>query len=307
MEDFKSKVAVVAGSANPRGIGFAVCRQLADLGCRLVLADLDGEGAEARAKELSGGGVEAMGVRTDMSDRTSVEQLATTTFDRFGAAHIVLLNHVARSTGPGHGLLSPEPDQWEAHVQVNLLGVVYGIKAFVPPMIAGGEHGHVLATTSMAGASGTMYGNGPYSVTKAAIVSVMECLYGQLRDAGADIVAGLVFPGLTNTFPTDEISKQVVERIRSHGNPAVLAQPDDTATFIIESIRRDSFWAHPDIADDERLTGGRNRETLEWENGLYRSRAEALIQRSAPDPYLWGPPSDIQGDHLVHERRPMTF
>jgi NAD(P)-dependent dehydrogenase (short-subunit alcohol dehydrogenase family) len=172
-------------------------------------------------------------------------------------------------------------------------------------MIAGGEHGHLLATTSAAGASGTMYGNGPYAVTKSAIVSVMECLYGQLRDAGADIVAGLVFPGLTNTFPSDEVTSQVVQRMQSYGQPVAVAQPDETASFIIEAIERDSFWAHPDIADDERQTGGRNRQHLEWENAIYRARADALINRSAPDPYLWGPPCDVLQDTVGQARPPL--
>ena len=113
IDSFESRIAVVTGTANPRGIGFAISRRLAELGCQLVLADLDGEGAEARATDLRSGGTEAVAVRTDMSDPGSVRQLAATTYDRFGATHILILNHVARTGGPGHGLLSPEPDDWE--------------------------------------------------------------------------------------------------------------------------------------------------------------------------------------------------
>jgi NAD(P)-dependent dehydrogenase (short-subunit alcohol dehydrogenase family) len=293
MDRFEGRVGVVTGTANRRGIGFAICRRLAELGCKLVLADIDGAGAEARARELVASGADAVAVRTDMADHESVGRLAAATYDRFGATHILVLNHVAAPVGPGQGLLTPEPELWELAVRVNLLGVVYGIKAFVPRMIAGGEHGHVLATTSGAGASGTMYGNGPYAVTKAGITSVMECLYGQLRDAKADIVAGLIFPPLTNTFPTDESSDMVLQMMRTSGVPVAMAQPDEVAAFTIEAIRRDTFWAHPDVADDQRQTGGRHRESLEWENALYRTRAETLISRSAPDHYLWGPSNDV--------------
>jgi NAD(P)-dependent dehydrogenase (short-subunit alcohol dehydrogenase family) len=293
MDSFEGRVGVVTGTANPRGIGFAICRKLAELGSKVVLADIDGDGAEARAKELVANGDEAVAVRTDMSDHASVERLAEVTYDRFGAAHIVVLNHVAAPVGPGQGLLTPEPDLWELGIRVNLLGVVYGIKAFLPRMIAGGEHGHVLATTSGAGASGTMYGDGPYAVTKAGITSVMECLYGQLRDAQADIVAALIFPPLTNTFPTDDWSDMILQMMRTSGCPVAMAQPDEVAAFTIEAIRRDSFWAHPDVADDERQTGGRHRESIEWENSLYRTRAETLIGRRAPDGYLWGPSNDV--------------
>ena len=287
MQDFEGKVAVVTGTANPRGIGMAIVRRFTGLGCKVVLADLDGDGAEARANELRSDGVDAIAVRTDMGDHASVVALSDATYDRFGAAHLLVLNHVAPTGGPGHGLLDPDPTAWELHARVNLLGTVYGIKAFVPRMIAAGEHGHVLATTSGAGGTGTMYGNGPYATTKAAIVSLMECLYGQLRDAGADIVAGLIFPGVTNTFESPERTQQTVAFMRANGLPATFTEPDEVAQNAIEAIRNDSFWARPSVEDD------RHRETVEWEAQIYRTRAETLIARAQPDPYLWGPKSDL--------------
>jgi NAD(P)-dependent dehydrogenase (short-subunit alcohol dehydrogenase family) len=289
MQEFNGKVAVVTGTANPRGIGIAIARRLAGLGCRLALADLNGDGAEARAAELRAVGTEAIAVHTDMGDHASVVGLADATYDRFGATDLLVLNHVAPTGGPGHGLLNPDPASWELHARVNLLGAVYGVKAFVPRMIADGGHGHVLATTSGAGGTGTMYGNGPYATTKAAIVSLMECLYGQLRDAGADIVPTLIFPGVTNTFETDERTQQTVQFMRSTGLPATFTQPDEVAQTALDAIRNESFWARPS-ADDER-----HRETVEWEMNIYRTRAETLIARAQPDPYLWGPSSNLIG------------
>jgi NAD(P)-dependent dehydrogenase (short-subunit alcohol dehydrogenase family) len=288
MKDFRGKVAVVTGTANPNGIGFATARRFAELGCSVVLADLDGDGATARAGEL-GIGAHALAVQTDMGDAAAVTRLADITFDRFGATHILLLNHVAPSGRAGHGLLNPDPYAWELHTRINLLGFVYGIKAFVPRMIAAGHHGHVLATTSGAGATGTMYGNGPYAVTKAAITSLMECLYGQLRDAGADIVASLVFPPVTDTSGVEGRVESTVKMLRSTGMPAVPSRPDEVAAFTIEAIRRDTFWARPDLIDDNR------HEQTDWESQIYRTRAETLIARGAPDPYLWGPPSTVLG------------
>ena len=289
MQDVDGRVAVVTGTANPRGIGIATARLLAAEGCRIVLADLDGEGAEARAVELRADGVEAVAVATDMADRDAVERLAATTYERFGTAHILLLNHVAPTGRAGHGLLNPDPDAWVLHANVNLLGCVYGIKAFAPRMIAGGEHGHILATTSGAGATGTMYGNGPYAVTKAAITSLMECLHGQLRDAEADIVASLVFPPVTSTHGPDEQGERTVQMLRGGGVPARLVQPEDVAELTLDAIRRDSFWAQMDPADE------RNREILEWQRQVYDRRTEAITNRTPPDTYLWGPPSSLLG------------
>jgi NAD(P)-dependent dehydrogenase (short-subunit alcohol dehydrogenase family) len=295
MENLDGKVAVITGTANPDGIGFATAAKLADEGCRIVLADLDGDGADARASELRSRGVDAIGVGTDMANAASVFELADRTYDRHGAAHILLLNHVAPTGLLGHGLLNADMDAWLLHVNVNLLGFLHGIKAFVPRMIETGEHAHVLGTTSGAGATGTMYGNGPYTVTKAAITSLWECLYGQLRDAGADVVAGLVFPGVTNTRGGPEVGKMTVDLMRNHGLPAHLMQPEDVAAFTIEGIRSDAFWIHPDVDADARLTGGRHRETIEWEHDIYRRRAEVLINRGDPSDYLWGPPSSMLG------------
>ena len=289
MQDFQGKLAVVTGTANPKGIGIAIARELAALGCRLVLADIDGEGAETRAAELRENGTEALGVRTDMGDHASVVALADVVYDRFGATHVLVLNHVAPTGRPGHGLLNPDPEAWELHTRVNLLGCVYGIKAFVPRMISAGEHGHVLATTSGAGGTGLMYGNGPYAVTKAAIVALMESLYGQLRDAGADIKAALIFPGVTNTFPTAERTEQTVQFMRSTGLPATFTEPEEVARTAIDAIRSDSFWARASVTDE------RHRETVEWEAQIHRTRAETVIARGAPDPYLWGPASNLLG------------
>ena len=290
MQDFGGRVAVVTGTANPLGIGFATCRRLVAAGCRVVLADIDGDGAEARAAELRSEDADALAVQTDMGDRASVNRLAETTYETYGAAHILLLNHVAPTGRPGHGLLNPDVEAWVLHANVNLLGCVYAIKAFVPKMIESGEHCHVLATTSGAGATGTMYGNGPYAVTKAAITSLMECLYGQLRDAGADVVAGLVFPSVTNTHGPVEVGERTVQMLRATGVPVRLMQPDEVAAFTIDAIRADTFWAQPNDANDER-----HRETFEWQKEIYRLRADAIVNRTPPDVYLWGPASAVLG------------
>jgi NAD(P)-dependent dehydrogenase (short-subunit alcohol dehydrogenase family) len=288
VQDFEGKVAVVTGTANPRGIGMAIVRRLAESGCKVVLADLDADGAEQRAAELQESGVDAMAVGADMGSHASATALADAVYERHGAAHIVVLNHVAPTGGPGHGLLNPDPSSWELHVRVNLLGFIYGIKAFVPRMIQSGEHGHLLATTSGAGGTGMMYGNGPYATTKAAIVALMECLYGQLRDAGADIVPTLIFPGVTNTFG-EARTQQTVAFMRSTGLPATFTEPEEVADTAMDAIRSESFWARPTAADEK------HRETVEWEAGIYRTRAEALIRRDPPDAYLWGPASNLLG------------
>ena len=141
-----------------------------------------------------------------------------------------------------------------------------------------------------------MYGNAPYSVTKCAQVSLMECLHGQLRDANADSVATVVFPGVTATMATDELSQGTEALIRATAFPGVvLMTPQNVAQYTYEAICNDTFWAHPTIEDDERLTGGTQAATIEWEHDLWRTRMDAMVARSDPSAYRWGPPSAVLG------------
>lgn len=289
MQNIEGKVAVITGTSNPRGIGVAIARTFAEEGAHVVLADVNGAAAAERAAELRDTGLQASSRAVDMGDNASVRALADWTYGEHGGTDVLVLNHVAPTGGAGHGLLSPDVDSWELHTQVNLLGAVYGIKAFVPRMIEAGKHAHVMATTSGAGATGTMYGNGPYATTKAALGRLFECLYGQLRDAGADIVASLIFPGVTNTFPTDELGQMTVDLLNSTGLKAALMQPSEVARYALDAIHEDSFWAR--TRDDDPV----HSAAVRWEAEMHRAQAEANIARTQPDSFLWGPRSDQLG------------
>jgi NAD(P)-dependent dehydrogenase (short-subunit alcohol dehydrogenase family) len=297
--DLTGKVAVVTGTANPRGIGIALCRGYGGAGARIVLADIDEAGLSARVAELRGEGIEACGVAVDMKQADDIRRFAEDAFAAFGRVDILHLNHVAPSTFPGGGLLSPETEAWEVAVDVNLLGALRSIKAFVPSMIAADDWGYVLATVSGAGVNGLAYGHAPYTVTKAATAALMECLYGQLRDARSKVRCAVVVPGLVQTSNDDV--RETAEMLRNHGFPATLTQPAEVAAFTLDAIARDRFWVHPTVADDERLWGGRHRETLEWADAMYFIRATTMANRANPDPYLWGPPSDPPPSNDLHD------
>ena len=181
-------------------------------------------------------------------------------------------------------------DSWNRVIAVNFLGVLHGIKAFVPRMIAQGTHGHVLATSSGAGTTGTMYTGAGYATTKAAVCSLMECLYGQFRDQGADIQATVVFPPLarTNLAGDPAIMDMVAKGLESGGVPGVLAEPEEVAQVVFEAIQHDSFWAHPTHEQDDRLFSGKFTTLIDWEAGIIDARAAAMNGGSKPDSYLWG-------------------
>jgi short-subunit dehydrogenase len=137
-----------------------------------------------------------------------------------------------------------------------------------------------------------MYTSASYATTKQAVCTLMECLYGQLRDMQADIQATVVLPPLARTnLAGDPATMAYVEQgLQGAGVPAVLVEPEEVARMVLAAIREDSFWAHPTHAQDAAMFGGRLKEMTDWQDEMNRAEAAALINRTPPDPYLWGPP-----------------
>ncbi|WP_158548698.1 SDR family NAD(P)-dependent oxidoreductase [Blastococcus sp. TF02A-26] len=280
MEELSGRTAVVTGGA--AGIGRAVGRRLAREGMKVVLADRDADTLEATAAELRGEGHEVTAVPTDVSDPEANVRLADAAFDAYGNVHLLHLNAGIGGTVP---LLDPDPEVWQRVVGVNLLGVVYGIKAFGTRMVDAGEDGVIVATSSGAGAEGTSYQSGPYAATKNAVVSVMESLYGELRDRKATVRAALLFPPLTESSMGNP---RVEQWLRDNGVPTTLMQPEDVAELLLDGVRRGRFYIRINEAENERLFGNRlSPEFFAWNERITRGRAEAQISDTAPDGHLW--------------------
>ena len=178
---FESRVAVITGGGS--GIGLAVARALAVRGARLVLADVDRTALEEARKELAERGGDVLVVPTDVADRASVEALAEATYGHFGAAHILCNNAGIAVFG---SLVDAKPLDWEKTMSINFWGVVHGIDAFVPRMIAQPDGAHIVNTASMAGLVG-MQGMGIYCATKFAVVGLSESLRRDLREHGIGV------------------------------------------------------------------------------------------------------------------------
>ena len=173
--DLRGKTAVVTGGAS--GIGRALALRLAREGANVVVADLDTDGMEAVAAEGRGLGVKALAVRTDVSDLAQMEALAGRAFETFGAVHVLCNNAGVAIWG---GLESATHRDWQWVLAVNLWGVIHGIEAFVPRMIARGEPGHIVNTASMAGLIASK-GLGVYNTSKYAVVGLSETLAKDLK------------------------------------------------------------------------------------------------------------------------------
>jgi NAD(P)-dependent dehydrogenase (short-subunit alcohol dehydrogenase family) len=287
MKNLDGAVAVITGGASPRSIGQATGRLLAEQGCRVVLADVNVTALETTTQQLRGQGYDVIGVPTDVADFASVRRLADTAFGRYGRVDIAFLN---AGVSGGGDLFDDTLDAWDRVFGINFYGVLNGIKAFASRMVAQGTPGHILGTSSGAGANGVNYQTPGYSVTKQAVCTLMECLHGQLRDRGSLIKAHVVLPPLTKTnlAGDPEIMSYVQKGLEAAGVHAVLAEPEEVAVTVVEAIQNDSFWAHHDHEADERLYGGKFAADIDWQDQIIRNRAESIIDRSSPDPYLWG-------------------
>jgi NAD(P)-dependent dehydrogenase (short-subunit alcohol dehydrogenase family) len=287
VEDLKDKVAVVTGSGGQYGIGRATAKLLAEQGCKVVLSDIDETALKATEAEFLAAGHEVFSVVTDVANYDAVRALAEKTYDHFGRVDILFLNAGVGGVG---SLLDDDLTDWHRTYDINFFGILHGIKAFVPRMIAQGGPAHVLGTSSGAGFVGMSYQTPSYSSSKGAVCALLECLYAQLRDQGSAIKVHVVLPPLTKTNLSGhpDAMAMVQQYLQKGGVPVALAEPVEVAATVVEAIRDGRFWAVNDHEADERLTGGRFAATIDWEHQMLRNRAESYAARTTPDSYLWG-------------------
>jgi NAD(P)-dependent dehydrogenase (short-subunit alcohol dehydrogenase family) len=265
MEDLRGKAAVVTGGAG--GIGQAMGRRFGHEGMKVVLADVLAEPLDEATRALADEGIEAVGVVTDVTDYSSVASLAKEVLDRFGAVHVVCNNAGTGGVSEGY-MWEHDLADWRWGIDVNVIGVIHGIKAFVPILLERGE-GHVVNTCSGNGgfapiARGAMGGpaTAVYPMTKAAVLCLTESLYTHLQMTGTRVRAHVLFPGgFLNTGiweswrhrPSRYAATQerrtaehtladVVTRFEANGGHVEFTPLETVADEVVDGIRADCFW-----------------------------------------------------------------
>src|SRR5947209_6277182 len=195
MQEFRGRVAVVTGAAS--GIGFALAERAASEGMTVVLSDVEATALEAAAARLKARGFNVLAHRVDVSNEAEVEGLAARAYSEFGAVHL-LCNNAGVIDRPRPAWEHSVAD-WQWVLSVNLWGVVHGLRAFVPRMLAGGEEGHIVNTASMAGLITGGIGSAVYDASKHAVLSLSESLYKDLLIRQTKVSASVLCPGLVNT------------------------------------------------------------------------------------------------------------
>jgi len=196
MEKLKGKVAVVTGGAS--GIGRSLVKELLAAGAKVVVGDVEQAALDALIEEFSGVG-DITGVVADVSNADSVNALADTVFDTCGACHLLFNN--AGVAAPSANVWETTANDWKWVHGVNIFGVIHGIQAFVPRMIASGEEGHVINTSSGDGGVSPLPYQSVYASSKAAVSCITECLAAQLQTESTRLGASIFYPsgGLLDT------------------------------------------------------------------------------------------------------------
>ncbi len=295
MKDLHGKVAVVTGGAG--GIGRALVERFSNEGMRVVLADILPDVVDRTTGELRDQGMDVTGVVTDVSSLESVEALRDATLEAYGAVHVVC-NNAGIGSGSQGEMWTHHVQDWRWSVDVNVFGVINGINAFVPTMIEQGDEGHIVNTTSGNGGFTPIVGSAIYATTKAAVTTITECLWGQLREAGSKVSASLLYPssrtpGFLNTglwraganrperydrpgAPPKEGRdglSAVKEKMEAAGLEVTFAPLEEVADLCVEGIRNDVFWmTYPS----------------ESQAALIQARATSQIERSTPEYLIQG-------------------
>lgn len=196
MRDFEGRVAVITGAGS--GIGAALAWRYARAGMKIVAADIDQAAAEAVRAGLAGAGYTALAVRTDVASETEVAALADAAYRAFGSVDLLCNNAGVVPSGRFRAAWEYTQEDWRWCLDVNLMGVVHGIRSFVPRMLEQGTEAHIVTTASIAGLISSA-ASVPYGAAKHGAVVVTEALYAALRERGAPIGVTVLCPGVVNT------------------------------------------------------------------------------------------------------------
>ncbi len=273
LNELGGKLAVVTGAAS--GLGRAMALAFASEGMHLALADVDEAGLALTRKDVSALGLKSFSMRVDVSKASEVEAFAQKCSQELGAVHLVCNNAGVALSGP---VWETSEAEWQWILGVNLLGVVNGVRAFAPRLIAQDE-GHIVNTASVAGLISPP-GMGAYCVSKHAVVTLSEALHHDLRERGSRVGVSLLCPAYVPTGIADSernkppdlsLSGKSKERLAKEAalKKAVASgklAAHDVALAVVAAVKGNRFYVltHPGI------------------KGAVRARMEDVLEERAP-------------------------
>jgi len=253
LEELAGRVAAITGGGS--GIGAALARACADAGMDVAVADIEAAKAEAVAGELRARGRRALAAAVDVRRPESVQAFADRTFDELGGCHLLCNNAGVLVLGLTH---ERSLEDWQWVLGVNLWGVIHGVRAFVPRMVAQGQGGHVVNTASIQGLVPSA-ANGCYTTAKFAVVGLSESLRLDLEAHGIGV--SVLCPGPVKTgilksernrpaeLGESKLSRADVMAVMSSTDTAntTFIEPERAARAVLDAVRRNELYVitHP--------------------------------------------------------------
>ena len=267
IKDFKDKVVVITGAAS--GIGKATAKAFAQKGSDLVIADNNAQRLEETAGEIKATGARVLARQVDVSDRNQVESFAKFVISERGHVDILINN---AGVGVGGPLLDTNIEDFEWIFSINYWGVLYGLKYFLPHMVAR-KYGHVVNTASGAGLC-SIPAMSAYCSTKFAVVGLSETLRSEVRRFGIGV--STICPGVINTniiaqsrmhlqegsrathsrlidfyrrfgWPPERVAKAIMSAVR-HNRSIVPVGPEAWAQWLTKRMSQKFFEAMNEVS-----------------------------------------------------------
>ena len=273
MKDLKGKVAAVTGAAS--GLGRSMALAFAAEGMDLALADVDEVNLSSVQDEVLAKGVRAITLKVDVSNAQQLEIFRDQTLTRLGGVHVVCNN---AGVSPLGAVWENTPADWQWILGVNLWGVIHGVRAFTPHLLAQDE-GHIVNTASVAGLISPP-GSGAYNVTKHGVVALSESLYHDLRERNSKVGVSVLCPAYVPTGIVDSERNRPKDLPVSTKSEATLAREamlrkavasgkisaDQVAQSVVAAIKDERFYilTHPRI------------------KGAIQARMEDILNERAP-------------------------
>jgi NAD(P)-dependent dehydrogenase (short-subunit alcohol dehydrogenase family) len=253
MQDLEGKTVVVTGAASGMGYAFAEC--FGREGMNVVMADVEAKALRKAAAQIEAVGATVLPVVTDVGDEASMDHLGEATRKAFGSPDIVCLNAgVAGGGGPMETLTTRD---WKWTLDVNLWGVIHGIRVFLGELKER-DSGHFVVTASVAGLTSYPW-LGPYNTTKHAAVTICETLHAELREVSSGVRVSCLCPGAVATqIGTSERNRPKELRNREAAEPGQVSQADfgdfekiarapaEIAELVLAAVLEDRFWIETD-------------------------------------------------------------
>ena len=264
MEDFSEKTAVITGGAG--GVGRSIGLALAREGARIVIADIEANAMEKTVNDIKAAGGTAMGLIADVTKAASMRQVAADAIKAYGDIHLVFAN-AGVASGEFGNLWDYDDNDWNWAFNVNVWGVINTIRAFMPRLVEQNIEAHFVITGSANGGVIKLPYTPIYTCTKAAVQSITENLYFQMRAMDSPVQVNALFPGphsvdtglfdsgrnRPNEFPNDpdkpdfgmKTAADMVAMMEQAGMKVEITPPEEVAKTALQGIRENKFWILP--------------------------------------------------------------